>query len=132
MHSLLAASGLLWQLGNRLGISRWTENTWVSVGAVAVAVAVAVLWAGTRLFSSREQRIVNSPPRLFRELCRAHRLSRRQVKLLQLLASLHGLDQPARLFLEPACFDAANAPALSSRQREYHELRCTLFEGMGR
>src|SRR5688500_7467423 len=102
MHLLLAASGFLWQLGNRLGVSRWTENTWVSVGAVTVAIAVAVLWAGTRLFSSREQRIVNSPPRLFRELCRAHRLSRRQVKLLQLLASLHGLDQPARLFLEPA------------------------------
>ena len=80
------------------------------VGAlVGVFVTLAIL---ARVIARREQRqVYNSPRALFRSLCAAHNLDRRDRAVLRKLARHHGLVQPARLFVEPARFDAAKLDA---------------------
>ena len=80
------------------------------VGAlVGVFVTLAIL---ARVIARREQRqVYNSPRALFRSLCAAHNLDRLDRAVLRKLARYHGLVQPARLFVEPARFDAAKLDA---------------------
>jgi hypothetical protein len=53
----------------------------------------------------------DSPPELFRELCRAHGLSWSTRRLLKRLAAEWQMSSPARLFVEPDRFNAACLPA---------------------
>ena len=80
------------------------------VGAlVGLFVTLAVL---ARVIARREQRqVYNSPRALFRALCAAHNLDRRDRAVLRKLARHHQLSQPARLFVEPARFDVAKLSA---------------------
>jgi len=97
------------------------------VGGAAVFVLVIALlhrYAG----SSPGRRAGNSPRRLFRELCRAHRLGQSHRRLLKRLAALRELPNAAVLFVEPAWFEAGDLPAeLAGHEGELERIRERLF-----
>jgi len=104
-------------------------------GDVVVAVLlllglVVALWLLSRLPSRRTTRRA-SPSRplvLLLSLCRAHKLAWSECWLLWRVARHHGLDDPARLFVEPERFDPANAgPVLRLRAEELEALGRRLF-----
>jgi hypothetical protein len=82
--------------------------TLVSVAALLIAIAIVVYRSSQR----RKQEFTHhSPRRLFRDLCRAHRLPLRSRQLLKRLAFAHGVKEPETLFVNSSYFDAANLPA---------------------
>jgi hypothetical protein len=71
----------------------------------------------------------NSPPRLFSELCRAHKLNWSSRRLLKQLALARDLKCAATLFVEPDYFDLTNLPpALRPSAHELRQLRHQLFD----
>jgi hypothetical protein len=102
-------------------------HLWVVLGIVALIIGAAV--AAYR--SSRHRKSVfdvDSPAKLFRELCQAHQLSFRSRRLLKRLAAARGITDPARLFLEAQHFEAAHLPKkLQSAANEIRRLRDRLF-----
>ncbi|HEY2411607.1 MAG TPA: hypothetical protein VGI40_05170 [Pirellulaceae bacterium] len=98
-----------------------------SIAAVALAIIVC-LWTITKYFSAQRERNSNSPWQLFIDLCKAHKLSRRERRLLQRLAGQHPLDQPAMLFVEPSWFSADKiGPNCGCHFDELFRLRNRLF-----
>jgi hypothetical protein len=99
------------------------------VGALVLAVIVLVVWGLSYLMQQQERRRAVSRPRLlFLELCRKHRLKLSQWWLLWRLARAGGLRDPARLFLEPQHFDAAQLSGpLRAQAEQVRQLRKALF-----
>jgi hypothetical protein len=95
-----------------------------SIGILAVACLLALL---RRLAQGAPRRPVNSPRRLFRDLCRLHGLDRGSRLLLVRLARYQKLDHPGRLFVEPERFEPGNLGPLASKQQRYREIRERLF-----
>jgi hypothetical protein len=96
--------------------------------AVTLLVIVTIVW---QVISRRRRRDFDydRPPRLFTELCRAHRLSWSNRRLLKHLAIASGLKSPAMLFVEPEYFDMANVPpTLKASAAELRQLRHKLFD----
>jgi hypothetical protein len=99
-----------------------------------ILLGVAVLFTGFAVAIYRSSRRGNcefdtdSHPKLFQELCRAHRLSFRNRRRLRQLASARGITEPARLFIEPKHFESANLPeSLRLAEDEIRRLRDRLF-----
>jgi hypothetical protein len=113
----------------RLG--RWLNFVSYEVlllAAVTLLVIVTVVW---QTISTRRRRDFHydSPPRLFADLCRAHKLNWSSRRLLKHLAAASGLKSPAMLFVEPEHFDMTNVPiALKASAAELRQLRQKLFE----
>lgn len=98
------------------------------LAAVTLLVIVAITW---QTLSKRRRRDFeyDRPPRLFADLCKAHKLNRPNRKLLKQLAAARGLKLPAALFVEPEYFDMANLPAaLQPSAKELRKLRHKLFD----
>ncbi|HUY89943.1 MAG TPA: hypothetical protein VMV10_14500 [Pirellulales bacterium] len=81
-----------------------TPATVLSVLLVATGLFLGI-WLLSR-WATRKERSgsYRSSSGLFRALCRAHRLDRKQRWLLRRLARGRKLPQPAALFLRPDCF----------------------------
>jgi hypothetical protein len=98
------------------------------LAAVTLLVIVSVIWQ-TISTRRRHDFHYNSPPRLFAELCRAHKLSWSNRRLLKRLAAARGLKTPANLFVEPEYFDMSNVPpALKTSATEIRRIRQQLFD----
>jgi hypothetical protein len=94
------------------------------LAAAAVAAAVGLVFM--RLLGRIR---TNSPQELFRELCRAHGLTRSSRRLLKQLAAARKLSHPAALFLEPSYFEFSDLPpALQSAKKDLQGLRDRLFK----
>ncbi len=91
---------------------------------IGVAALVALL---KRLSRDTPRRAINSPRRLFRDLCRLHGLDRASRGLLRRLARQQQLDHPARLFVEPERFDPCNLGPLANQARRYQAIHQRLF-----
>ena len=127
--ALLADRSHFRQMGQsfRRGGSPW-ETTDVVTLAVVVLVIAAVIWLLVRVFGLQNRASYYSPGALFRELCRAHRLSWATRRLLRQLARSQRLSQPARLFVEPERFDPTRLhPMLASRRDQVEDLHNQLF-----
>lgn len=125
---LLAQQGRIADMGRnfRGSNAQLTSNDLliVSVGFLAVACLLALLrW----LAQGTPPRPVNSPRRLFRELCRLHGLDHGSRLLLLRLARYQKLDHPGRLFVAPERFEPGNLGPLASKQQRYREIRERLF-----
>jgi hypothetical protein len=95
---------------------------------VTLLVIVTIVW---QTISRRRQRdfAYDRPPRLFADLCRAHKLNWSSRRLLKHLAAARGLKCPASLFVEPEFFDMTNVPpALKPSAAELRQLRHKLFD----
>lgn len=90
------------------------------------------VWAVARVFIKPEGASnLSSPKALFRELCRAHQLSRREWWLLTRLAGHHQLANPSRLFLEPQWLDpAVCGETWKGHSPHLRELQLRLFAGL--
>jgi hypothetical protein len=98
------------------------------LAAVTLLVIVTIVW---QTISRRRHRDFHydSPPRLFADLCRAHKLNWSNRRLLKHLATARGLKSPATLFVEPEYFDTTNVPlamkestnALKQLQRKFFD-----------
>ncbi|MEM6655925.1 MAG: hypothetical protein AAF596_08995 [Planctomycetota bacterium] len=84
------------------------EVGWLVTLAAGAIVALWVLDRVAKRFEGRAGR--PNPGRLFRELCRAHRLKRRERSLLRRLASATGQEHAANLFVRADLFDPATLP----------------------
>jgi hypothetical protein len=77
------------------------------------------------------RKLSNEPRHLFDDLCRAHRLGRKDRKRLRLLAESHVLESPSTLFLRPDLFEVRNLPVDEDREvAAYQQLAEKLFEGL--
>jgi hypothetical protein len=98
------------------------------LAAVTLFVIVAIVWQTISRRRSRDFHY-DSPPRLFADLCRAHKLNWSNRRLLKHLAAARGLKSPATLFVEPDYFDATNAlSVLKASASELRQLRHKLFD----
>ena len=98
------------------------------LSAVTLLVIVTIAW---QIIAQRRKRdfLYNSEPRLFAELCRAHKLSWSNRRLLKQLAAARGLKSSVALFVEPEYFEMANVPpALRASATELRQLRRRLFD----
>lgn len=78
----------------------------LALGVLVFASFVALLILLFKFFSPPEKpRGVNSPLRLFWDLCKAHELKLSQRWLLWKISREHELKDPALLFVEPELFD---------------------------
>jgi hypothetical protein len=103
----------------------WDRVAIIAAGAVVI---VAIAWLVLRLVAKRERGAAHSPWCLFRELCKAHRLSSRERQLLIRLAKQERLEQPAMLFIEPAIWQPERLGAAWRRSMpELDRLRKRLF-----
>ena len=98
------------------------------LASVTLLVIITIVW---QTISRRRRRdfAYDSPPRLFADLCRAHKLNWSNRRLLKHLAAARGLKCPATLFVEPEHFDMTNVPpALKPSAGELRQLRHKLFD----
>lgn len=96
----------------------------IAAAVIGIAVAIVIAIKKRNDFSKP----CNDPQKLFRELCRAHKLNRVSQNLLQQLATTFQLDQPAEIFLQPALFNAEHLPQhLQAEAARLQELRQRLF-----
>ena len=136
MTSWFYNAALLAQAGRAAELSRNFRGSRARFGfgdvliVVGIFIAVgALVWVLSQ-FLSRQDRTgrYNQPKRLFRQLCQAHDLDRASRLLLQRLARHQGLDDPARIFLEPERFNPVNVGRdLRDQQPRLDVLRGTLF-----
>jgi len=108
-----------------LGMSR--------LGALAAGLSLGVLaiWWYSRIRDTpRKEHAPQSPQQLMHELCRAHRLSAAQERLLEWVVNDRQLTHPAMLFLDPLLLERAisrsDAPGVRKRLTD---LRSKLFAG---
>lgn len=79
----------------------WLTEAGTLYGILGIGLLAVAFFAAKRYFSGRLGGKVNSPRRIFFELCRAHRLTRKESTLLLRIARECGLAQPGILFLDP-------------------------------
>ncbi len=97
---------------------------WVTVLVLLVAAASLI----SNRMARRQKPGYRSSRRLFHDLCRAHGLDQKKRMLLRQMARYQRLQQPARLFLEPERFDAANlGSVLAARRGEIQRMRDIVF-----
>jgi hypothetical protein len=127
---LLAASQEEFRVWGRFDHERAAfgpEQMLLVSGGFVLIVAAVLVW--NRL-TRRAQRTFtcNNSSRLFRELCRAHRLNGAARRLLKSLAAARELENPALVFVKPECFEPADLPPqLASSAAELRQLFQRLF-----
>ena len=103
-------------------------TTELLIGAGAIAVAGITIWFILQRLSERKSRRTNSPRKLFRELCAAHGLDRKDRKLLLKVTRWQRMTNPGRLFVEPVRFESVNlSPSLCKQHERLTALRNRLF-----
>jgi hypothetical protein len=101
------------------------NNLLVTAGVFVFAVAV---WLIVRNRLERHRaRTIDAPAKLFRELCRAQRLSWKETALLQEIADRRGLETPSLLFVREDYFDGDDEALDERGRREKRALRERLF-----
>lgn len=120
LPQVVAQASPVMHLGDRFrpGQAGGGAAMWLTL--LMAAAGLALVWLAIQALSRHRQRLRHSPWRLFRDLCAAHRLTRRQRQLLRRLAQAQQLSQPAVLFLDPRAWDLAPLGPLDPRTR--HDL----------
>jgi hypothetical protein len=125
---LFATQEPVGDLGNFEGLPSVSANQLLILVAVTLLVIVTIAW---QAISRRRRRDFDydRPARLFADLCRAHKLSWANRRLLKHLAAARDLKCPATLFVEPEYFDMTNVPpTLKASAGELRQLRHKLFD----
>jgi hypothetical protein len=99
---------------------------WIWIVGAMVAAAVVEAWL--RRQRGRPPRSIDNPKTLFRDLCWAHDLTRREISLLRSLADHRKLATPAMLFVQPSHFDVEKlGPGWQPYAARLADLRDRLF-----
>jgi len=107
------------------------NSGYLTTGLVILVGMVLAVWLLSLVLDRYGgRRPVDNSLALFLALCRAHRLRWSESWLLWRVARDQALSEPARLFLEPERFDAANlGPIVRLRSDELEAIRERLFAG---
>jgi hypothetical protein len=104
-----------------------SNSTWLGL-MILMAALLAFVALAIIVQRQQRQRKVSCPRSLFFEICRAHRLTWFERRLLWRLARSQKLADPARLFLSPECFEIGSLTvALRSRAEELRKLSERIF-----
>lgn len=129
---MLAEGGLLEHMGS--GFRGEVENAefpipWVMIGILLAIAAVIGIAIFAKMKLDEFKKLMPAQRRqLFYELCKAHGLSRQEVKLLVGLARVHQLENWALLFVQPERFDSAKLGTLHVETvQAYVSIRDRLF-----
>jgi hypothetical protein len=124
---LLLATRSVWGRFDHERPSFDSTHWWLLLGCVVLfAGFAAAIYRSSRQGKCEFE--ADSQVKLFRDLCRAHRLSSRNRRLLRRLASARGVAEPARLFIEPKHFEVAQLPeTLRASAEQIRRLRNRLF-----
>lgn len=96
--------------------------------AIIISISVTLLLIGRHFRRFERLKSYDSPPELFRELCRVHRIDWSDRRLLKRLAAEWEMTSPALLFIEPERFNAARLPEhWREKSSRLEELRQRLF-----
>jgi hypothetical protein len=96
--------------------------------AIIVTICVTLILVGRYFRRFERLKTYDSPPELFRELCRVHRIDWADRRLLKRLAAEWEMTSPALLFIEPERFNAARLPEhWQENARQLEQLRHHLF-----
>jgi hypothetical protein len=109
------------------GFRQSTDNTSnLFMVALMVLGIVLVAWLASRYFRIKENRKYRCPKRLFRRLCRVHKLSLIEWWLLRSLAHRRHLASPAEVFVNPRLleFEPGTQTAMT---RQIENIREKLF-----
>jgi hypothetical protein len=127
--SLLAAGKRTYSSSSHRG--RVSEPEVDVVGLLLVVGGLLALglaaWGFTYWQKRREGRVLNSPRKLFRELCNAHGFTRADRDLLLAIAQWHEVEDPVLLFLEPQRFEDTEMQEELDCEAEAKELHERLF-----
>jgi hypothetical protein len=80
------------------------------VAGAIIGVCVSLLLVGRYYRRFERLKSYDSPPELFRELCRVHQLDWSTRRLLKRLAVEWEMTSPALLFVEPERFNVSRLP----------------------
>lgn len=86
-----------------------------------------IAWILGQLYARWQKRVINSPRKLFRELCQAHSLVRADRELLREIARWHSLPDPVQLFFEPERFQSPEMRTALECEAAALELEDKLF-----
>jgi hypothetical protein len=99
----------------------------IAIIVIALVALAAIVWQVMQR-RAKQTFSCDSSPKLFRELCKAHRLTSAGRHLLKGLAEARGMANPTLLFVEPHQFAVDNLPAdLKPRAKELRRLERILF-----
>jgi hypothetical protein len=99
----------------------------VTGGLLLICIVLLLVGRYARRFEILKS--YDSPPELFRELCRAHGLNWSSRRLLKRLAAEWQMSSPAQLFVEPERFSTARLGAeWHEKADELERLRRQLFD----
>ena len=100
----------------------------LAAGTIAIAsLSATIVWLTSAWLKARHKKSKDSPQRLWKDLCAAHRLNRRERNLLARLVEHHHLLQPATLFVEPRLWEGELPFTGTRRISELVSLREKLF-----
>jgi hypothetical protein len=98
------------------------------VTGIILFICIALLLTARYFRRFERLKSYDSPPELFRELCRVHRLDWPTRRLLKRLAAEWEMTSPALLFIEPERFNSARLPAeWQEKAAQLEQLRQQLF-----
>lgn len=126
--ALLAADINSWQQLGDYFVREWPAlSAKLMAWAGLISVLSAVWWMSAIYWRGRMRRSLDSPRRLFRELCRAHRLNWKEIALLHELGELRGPDVPTLFFVREDYFTFDDAALDEKTLHEAEALRAKLF-----
>lgn len=99
----------------------------VLIFLLAACVIGVVAWALVAANQRWKNRVVDSPRGLFKELCRAHGLTRADRSFLEEIAEWFSLTDPIQLFVDPSLLRSPEMRAALDCDEAAGELEARLF-----
>lgn len=108
------------------------DSSGLTTALLIFCLFFVAVWGVARIFVRSDGKSAQNNARaLLGELCRAHRLTRRDAWFLARLARYHRLTEPALLFLDPLWLDPAQCgPAWRQHTARLRDLQRELFAGL--
>lgn len=130
-YSGLIASAGLSDIGNhfRTGSRETSWTPYIILTVIPIVLAIAITWA-YQYFQKRVT-VVKSPEKLFREICRLHKLDSSDELLIHTMADASRMADPTELLVFPhrfaAAADTTAAVLKKSQLKKLESLRERLF-----
>lgn len=126
---LLAEAGRIENMGRKFRGGEKLKAIDLLIWLLVLSGMVLGFWLLSLLKDRQDSvRRVNSPRKLYHELCKLHGLNYFQRRLLRQIARWQRLTQPTKLFLEPERLEAHNlSPRLRARWGEIASIGRKLF-----
>jgi cytoskeletal protein RodZ len=118
-NSIPLAQGFVRSIGKAVETRKeWSYSLWVLGAAVLALVAILLLAAAIVWVRRLYQEVYEDPQKLFQSLCSLHGLNKNQQFEITTVARENRIDDPSKLFVDPALWFAAEWIDLESNPRD--------------